>query len=46
MFEQQISILEWFLNDRVSNDAENSAFYHRNELHLKYIQLENSYLKS
>ncbi len=37
--EQQISILEWFLKDHViedwSNDAENSALYHKNKLHFK-----------
>ncbi len=37
--EQQISILEWFLKDHVtedwSNDAENSAVHHRNKYILK-----------
>ncbi len=28
-----------------SNDAENSALNHRNKLLLKYIKIENSYLK-
>ncbi len=41
-FEQQISILEWFVKDHVtlkdwSNDAENTALHHRNKLHLKNI---------
>ncbi len=28
-----------------SNDAENSALHLKNKLHLKYIQIENSYIK-
>ncbi len=36
VFEHQINILECFLNDHVTlNDAENSAFHHRNKLHFK-----------
>ncbi len=27
------------------NDAENSASHHRNKLHLKHFQIENSYFK-
>ncbi len=27
------------------NDADNTALYHRNKLHLKYIQIENRYYK-
>ncbi len=38
-FEHQISILEWFLKDHVtqdwSNDAENSALHHKNKLYFK-----------
>ncbi len=34
-FKQQISKLEWFLKDHVSNGAENSALLHRNKLHFK-----------
>ncbi len=41
-FEQQISLLEWFLKNHVtlktSNDAENSQEYIR---FLKYIKIEN-----
>ncbi len=28
-----------------SNDAENTALYHKNKLHLKYIQIVNIYFK-
>ncbi len=45
-FEQQIRILEWFLNDHDwSNDAENSALITEMNYILKYIQIENSYFK-
>jgi len=27
----------------LSNDAENTALHHRNKLHSKYIQIENSF---
>ncbi len=38
--EQQIIILEWFLKEHVtSNDAENSALHHRNNLHFMNIKI-------
>ncbi len=37
----QISILEWFVKDNMTNDAENSALHYRN----KYIQIHNSSFK-
>ncbi len=42
-----ISEESYFTEDccNVANDAENTALYHKNKLHLKYNQIENSYFK-
>ncbi len=47
--EQQISILEWFLKDHVtedwSNDDENTALITEINYILQHIQTENAYFK-
>ncbi len=48
--EQQISILEWFLKDHVTEDwsnfDENLALHHRNNLHFQmYLNKKKSYFK-
>ncbi len=47
--EQQISILEWFLKDHVtedwSNNAENTDLITGINYILQYIHIENSYYK-
>ncbi len=48
--QQQISILEWFLNDHMTLKTgamklKIQLCHDRNKLHLKYIKFEKSYIK-